>query len=136
MTRYENSVVHVPVSLRQRHASIMTSLVEGMADGSVEACALESARTKLWLGPVPRGINVRCELARRLERWKLGSYEELLTRAENQCRINSEVRNKKRKCAKHGSRARRARALVTEGALVRLLLRYTLKLQSWTSISN
>lgn len=110
------SVLHVPVGLRQRHSMVMAQLLEGMADGNVEACALEIARTKLLLGPVPRGINVRFELARRLERRKAGSYEELLSRADHQCRTRRDVALKKRACPKHGSRARRARALVTEGA--------------------
>ena len=39
-----------------------------------------------------------------------------MSRAENQCRLFSEIRKVKKKCAKHGSRARRARALVHEGA--------------------
>ena len=48
------SLLHVPVALRQRHALVMASLLEGIAESTVEACALEHARTKLLLGPVPR----------------------------------------------------------------------------------
>ena len=110
------SVVHVPVALREKHALVMASLLEGMAEGSAEACALEYARTKLLLAPVPRSTNNRCELARRLERWKSGSYEELLCRAENQSRTRCTEILKNRPSAKQRSRARRARSLVQEGA--------------------
>ena len=94
----------------------MAALLEGMAEGSVEACALEYARTKLLLGPAPRNINKRCEFARRLERWKEGAYQELLIFAENQHRVISKARHTKGKRPKLASRARRARALVSEGA--------------------
>ena len=81
------SVAHVPIPLRQWHALVMASLLESIAEGSAEACALEQSRTKLLLGPMPRNTNTRCELARRLERWKNRNYEELLCRAEDQCRV-------------------------------------------------
>ena len=110
------SVVHIPISLRQRHAIIMAELLEGMAEGNAASSILEFARTKLLLGPIPRKLNARCELARRLERWKAGLYDELLVRAEEQCRSRCGTVSKKLRGTKNQYKTRRARMLVGEGA--------------------
>ena len=86
------SVLHVPVDQREKHARILTDLLERMAEGDTAACVLEEARTKLLLGPVPRGANVRVELAKRLERWNAGAFTELLVRAEEQQRARARCR--------------------------------------------
>ena len=110
------SVLHVPVDQREKHARILTDLLERMAEGDTAACVLEEARTKLLLGPVPRGAHVRVELAKRLERWNAGAFTELLVRAEEQQRARARCRAALRGMPKHGARARRARSLVGEGA--------------------
>ena len=110
------SVLHVPVDQREKHARILTDMLERMAEGDTAACVLEEARTKLLLGPVPRGAHVRVELAKRLERWNAGAFTELLVRAEEQQRARARCRAALRGMPKHGARARRARSLVGEGA--------------------
>jgi len=94
----------------------MAELLEGMAEGNAASSILEFARTKLLLGPIPRKLNARCELARRLERWKAGLYDELLVRAEEQCRSRCGTVPKKLRGTKNQYKTRRARMLVGEGA--------------------
>ena len=71
------------MKLKQRQATIMAGFLEWMAEANVASSTLESARTKLLLRPVPRGVNVRCELARKFELCRASSFEEFLNRAEN-----------------------------------------------------
>ena len=87
-----------------------------MSEGDEYACRLEEIRTKLLLAPVPRGSHLKVELSRRLQLWIDGKFVELLSRAENQAREAALHRSVFRSAAKHGSRARRARHLVSEGA--------------------
>ena len=46
------------------------------------ACELEESRTKLLLGPVPKGLNRRVELAKRMRLWGGGDIMTLLVRVE------------------------------------------------------
>ena len=55
------TLVHVPVDQRERHALILAALLDRIAQGDEDACLLEEARSKLLLGPVPRGANRRVE---------------------------------------------------------------------------
>ena len=111
-----SSIVHIPVDQRERHARIVTQLLDGMANGDEAACRLEAARTKLLLAPAPRGANLRVELAKRLQLWQEGSYVELLVRAEDQHRERTRARAALRGASTHGNLARRARMLMAEGA--------------------
>ena len=61
------TVLHIPVSQRERHSAVVAGLLNRMADGHAAACTLEEARSRLLLGPVPRGLNSCVELARRLQ---------------------------------------------------------------------
>ena len=110
------TVVHIPVDQRVRHACLVAGLLDRMAAGDDAACALERARSKLLLGPVPKGANTRVELAKRLNLWLAGAFEELLVRAEEQFRARTRARAALRGAPQHGWRARRARALIGEGA--------------------
>ena len=110
------TVLHIPVSQRERHAAVVAGLLNRMADGDAAACTLEEARSRLLLGPVPRGLNLRVKLARRLQRWSDGAFMELLERAEEQCRQRAKIRAALRRAPKHGDQARRARSLIGEGA--------------------
>ena len=109
------TVVHIPVDQRQRHAVIVTQLLNGIADGDASAAALEEGRSRLLLGPPLRGANLRVELATRLHLWESHSFEELLVRAE----VQSQARA--RQCCHGGTgtpqeaRGRRARSLIAEG---------------------
>ena len=89
---------------------MVAGLLNRMADGDAAACTLEEARSRLLLGPVPRGLNSRVELARRLQKWSDGAFMELLERAEEQCRQRANIRAALRRAPKHGDRARRARS--------------------------
>ena len=72
------TLVHVPVQLRARLASVMTATLSGMARGDEFASALEQGRSKLLYGVPPSRFSVRTELAKRLELWNEGCSEELL----------------------------------------------------------
>ena len=110
-----SSVVHIPVDQRERHAKILSHLLARMADGDEEACLLEASRTKLLLGTVPAGSNIRVELATRLRLWQSGKYAELLVRVEDQHRATVRRRST-RGAAAEGKRGQRARTLLREGA--------------------
>ena len=73
-----------------------------MPAGDEAACALERARSKLLLGPVPKGANTRVELAKRLNLWLAGAFEELLVRAEEQFRARTRARAALRGAPQHG----------------------------------
>ena len=93
---------------------MLASLLARMADGDAEACLLEESRSKLLFGPVPRKMNVRVELAKRLQLWRQGKYLELLIRAEEQYRLR--LRSFEQRPVGLDSRSKRARALIAEGA--------------------
>ena len=111
-----SSVVHVPDDQRERHAVLLAGLLDRMAEGDEAACVLEESRTKLLLGPVPRGSNRRVELAKRLQLWKEGAFEELLVRAEEQRRQSERLGITRRAVPDSAARARRACALISEDA--------------------
>jgi hypothetical protein len=110
------TVLHIPVEQRQRHAVILTGLLNRINEDDLQACVLEEARSKLLLSPPPRGTNIRVELAKRLQLWVDGAFEELLSRAEGQARDRARRNALLQGAPKHGARARRARALIAEGA--------------------
>ena len=91
-----NTILHIPVQLRERHSAIVAGLLARMASGEAEACALEEARSKLLLLPCPRGPNLKVELAKRLALWRAGAYEELLVRAEEQRRCQVKLGHRRR----------------------------------------
>ena len=109
------TILHMPVDQRIRHATVLANLLNRIAEGDADACVLEEARSRLLLGPVPRGTNVRMELARRLRLWADGQFMVLLVRAEEHCRHRARCRAALRAAPTHGARARRARALIGEG---------------------
>ena len=74
-------------------------------------CHLEQGRSKLLLGPVPKGLHTITELEFRLRLWHDGDFEALLARREAQV---AACRNQTRR--RTGTKSSRARQLVREGA--------------------
>ena len=110
------TLVHVPVQLRPQLARVMTATLSGMARGDEYASALEKGRSKLLYAVPPRKFSLRTELAKRLELWREGDFEDLLLRIEAQLCARLE--------AKHGRRAGdagRAAALRAQSQLPREL---------------
>ena len=60
-----NTEVHIPVALRDRHASILANVLGDIANGRPAGCFLEEIRSKLLLSVVPRARNRRVEFALR-----------------------------------------------------------------------
>ena len=110
------TLLHIPIDQRERHALILAGLLDRMSEGDADACMLEEARSKLLLGPIARGSNLRVELAKRLRIWQEEPFVELLVCAEEQQRESVRHRSALRGAATHGARARRARHLISEGA--------------------
>ena len=73
------TIVHIPRTLRDAHARIMTYCLNTLCSGA-EDCQLEQGRSKLLLGPVPKGLHNRTELQLRLKLWQEGDFEALLVR--------------------------------------------------------
>lgn len=110
------TLLHIPVCQRKQHGQLVAKLLDRIGDGDADACFLEEIRTKLLLGVPLRGMNVKSELARRFKLWDEGRFSQLLVRAEEQYRVRNSMRQAKTRMPIHGSRARRARQLVSEGA--------------------
>ena len=79
---------------------------------------MEEARSKLLLGQVPKGANIRVELAKRLRIWEDSEFGELLLRAEVQRAGREADRRRRRGGATDDVRARakRSRAFARDGA--------------------
>jgi hypothetical protein len=90
-----NTVVHIPVALRQRLAELTTDVWEGMANGSAAWAAFEEGRTKLILGGIPEGAHVAREVGIRVSIWEAGDIEGLLRRVELQHTSNKPKKAKK-----------------------------------------
>ena len=122
-----NTEVHVPTSLRDRHASILANTLGGIANGRSDGCFLEEIRSKLLLSAVPRGRNRRVELALRLKLWEQQNIMQLLVRIEEQARCKV---HKNRVVSSSGARGRRAKYLVLEGARSKAITSLTSELVS------
>ncbi len=53
-----------------------------MASSNLDSCFLERIRSKLLLGVLPRGLNLKVELAKRIQLWDTCEFNQLLIRAE------------------------------------------------------
>ena len=104
------TAVHIPRALRDAHANIMTESIELLVAGG-DNCHLEQGRSKLLLGPVPKGLHVRTELELRLRMWGDADFDALLVRHEAQAAAS---KGQSRKRNTNG--CNRARQLVREGA--------------------
>jgi hypothetical protein len=107
-----DTVVHIPVSQRPRHAIVIADLLTGISLGNVFSCRLEEARSRLLLAIPPRKFNLRVELAKRMALWEAGSFESLVSRIEDQARSRSAPAQT---APEHASLSRHARRLVAEG---------------------
>ena len=99
-----NTLVHIPIAMRERMCAIMAETVEGCASGDAVMAVLEEARSKLLLLPPPKDFSMRTELATRLWLWRDGGFLELLTRAEEQARVRSPLPHPP-SCSGNGSKS-------------------------------
>ena len=60
------AALHISIDQSERHAKILANLLQQIAEGDEEACALEESHIKLLLSPIPRGNNTRVEFDKRL----------------------------------------------------------------------
>ena len=102
--------MHIPRILRDSHTQLMTYCLEAMV-ADAKDCHLEQGRSKLLLGPAPKGLHNKTELEVRLSLWHEGDFETLLVRREAQVAA-SRTRTRHRT----GNNSARARQLVREGA--------------------
>ena len=109
-----SSLLHIPVQFRARLCTITARLLTEMTEGNARSAALEEARTKLLLGPVPRKRNRRVELNTRLRLWNQGDFDTLLIRAEGQA-LDRQAHQRRRPGRDKGKGAR-SRLLAKEGA--------------------
>ena len=72
-----------PRILRDSHTQIMTYRLEAMVADAKDR-HLEQGRSKLLLGPVPKGLHNMTELEVRLNIWHEGDIEALMVRREAQ----------------------------------------------------
>ena len=62
-----STILHIPVSVRERVAEICASNVSGVSDGQGDGGFLEQIRSKLLLGRIPKNRNIKVEIAKRLD---------------------------------------------------------------------
>ena len=114
-------LVRVPLSMRDRHARVMSECLEGMTDGDMTVSSLEQARSKLLLGMTPRASSLTVELGIRFALWEKKQYAELLLRTEDQAFDRHQWRRRARKI---NSRARleRIKRMARDGAYRKVVI--------------
>ena len=110
------TILHIPLDQRARLCSVTAATLLGMVRGDPRASVLEEARSKLLLGPVPKGRNLRVEIGNRLVLWKSGAFEQLLLKAEEAQRQRRRASLRRPAGADARNRIRRSKKLAADGA--------------------
>ena len=114
-----STVIHIPFSARALACEVMAQSLADALEGTVTANILEEARPRLIYSSPPRGVKFTTEVKERLNMWKEGSFEQLLTRIEPQ---HFDLTSTKRRRAKEpvpdeARASQRSRLLAADGAL-------------------